>query len=277
MNETRFETTLDPIGIFYCSRQFPYDAPRQGNLTQTEEIGTIRLEPGRNFEQATRELENFDRIWLIYAFDRNLNWKPIVRPPRANAPRVGVFASRSPYRPNPLGLSCVELVQIAGLDITVRGFDLLNETPVYDIKPYLPYADSFPEAGAGWTADLDRHAKIYEIQIEEAAREKIDWLKSVAQLDLERFLEVQLREDPDDDSRKRLTRPDPTDPLQAARILAYRTFRIHFRLPLNDLSPPIICVDDIRSAYTAEELENSNTADPYGDLKTHRRFRDAFL
>lgn len=276
---------LEPIGVFSCSRRYPYEAPRQGNLAQSDEIGVLRLRPQRNFEQALRELEGFERIWLIYGFDRNADWKPVVRPPRAGAPKVGVFASRSPYRPNPLGLSCVELLEIAGRELRVRGFDLLDGTPVYDIKPYLPYADSFPDARAGWTADLDRDAHIYEIRYSRRAREKIDWLREHADLHLQRFIEIQLREDPDDDSRKRIGTPEGAD--DRRRVLAFRTFRIDYLLPVvqdigavadsGERPNDAIEILDVRSGYDAAlVLNNPDAADPYGDLEAHRRFRAAF-
>ncbi|MEQ9364497.1 MAG: tRNA (N6-threonylcarbamoyladenosine(37)-N6)-methyltransferase TrmO, partial [Leptospirales bacterium] len=293
MDETNSSLTLQAIGVFSCSRQYPYEAPRQGNLADENETGVLRLRPGQNFEQALRELECFERLWLIYGFNRNTGWKPVVRPPRAGAPKVGVFASRSPYRPNALGLSCVELVEISGLSIVVRGFDLLDGTPVYDIKPYLAYADSFADAAAGWTTDLDRESRVFEITIAPKAREKIDWLKTNGGPDLERFIRIQLREDPDDASRKRVSHEDGTNPL--ARTLAYRTFRVDFVLPAGASPRPVqedsvtpdtldspeprltaamdstthaaqtIQITNIRSAYTNARLDDPRVPDQYQD------------
>ena len=283
MDAPDFHLSLEPIGVFFCAQKFPYEAQRQGNLIDDGKTGVVRLRPGRNFEQALREIESFTRLWLIYGFDRNRNWKPVVRPPRADAPRVGVFASRSPYRPNPLGLSCVELLNVSGLELTVRGFDLLDASPIYDIKPYLPYADSFPEAGGGWTDRLEKKSRLYTIEIENRAREKIEWLKQNAGVDLERFLNVQLREHPDDASRKRLSRPNPNS---RERTLAYRTYRIDLRLPPEfasearetaDATDEPILIGDVRSAYTPAELANSATPDRYEDLDIHRRFTRHFV
>ena len=141
-----------PIGIFRCDAKYAYDVPRQGILAG-ENVGRVELAPGMNFEAALDAIEGFSRIWLIFAFDRNEGrWRPKVQPPRHIDHKVGVFATRSPYRPNPIGLSCVELLEVKGRVLVVKGHDLLDGTPILDVKPYLPYADSFPDAAPGWTA-----------------------------------------------------------------------------------------------------------------------------
>jgi len=105
-------------------------------------------------EVVIRDLQGFDRLWLIFAFHRSEGWKTTVKPPRGG-PKRGVLATRSPHRPNAIGLSAVELVGIEGRTLHLRGVDLLDGTPVLDIKPYVPYADAFPEARAGWIDELD--------------------------------------------------------------------------------------------------------------------------
>lgn len=119
--------------------------------------GVLKLSPEANYAQALQELEKFSHVWLIFVFDRHVSqeWKPLIQSPRVDMPRVGVFASRSPHRPNPIGLSAVKLERIdfkapGGIEIHLSGVDLLNDTPVLDIKPYLPYADIIPAANAGW-------------------------------------------------------------------------------------------------------------------------------
>lgn len=134
-----------------------FGVPRQSGLADAV-ISDIVFEPDYRIPEAVRGLEEFSHLWLIWGFDRNGReaWKPTVRPPRLGGnQRVGVFATRSPFRPNPLGLSCVRLTGMEktaeGVVLRVAGADLVNGTPIYDIKPYLPYADSVPGAAGGFT------------------------------------------------------------------------------------------------------------------------------
>ena len=133
-----------------------FGIPRQSSLANTE--GRIVFEDAYRNREALRGLEGFERIWLIWEFSANKQaegeWQPTVRPPRLGGnTAMGVFATRSPYRPNPLGLSCVELLAIENGELIVKGADLMDGTPIYDIKPYLPYADSYPDAKAAWATE----------------------------------------------------------------------------------------------------------------------------
>ncbi len=134
------------------------DAPHQPTViegTETGKSAEARIEFIEGFPtQAYRDLEGFDRIWLIFAFHRSEGWKAEVRPPRGGGKR-SVLATRSPHRPNAIGLSAVELVGIEPGALTVRGIDLLDATPILDIKPYVPYADAFPDSRAGWIDEID--------------------------------------------------------------------------------------------------------------------------
>lgn len=149
-----------PMEIIATIRSdFPtkFGIPRQSGLVE-ELRATVVFEPEYRSPDALRGLEDFSHLWLIWQFSEAVRdkWSPTVRPPRLGGnQRLGVFATRSPFRPNPIGLSCVRL---AGIDlhtpegpvITVAGADLMDGTPIYDIKPYLPYADCRPEALGGF-------------------------------------------------------------------------------------------------------------------------------
>ncbi len=137
-----------------------FGIPRQSGLVQNK--GRIIFEREYRVPEAFRGLEDFSHIWILWEFSeaKRENWSPTVRPPLLGGnKRVGVFATRSPFRPNSIGLSCVKLEKIEftkndGPVLHVVGADLLNDTPIYDIKPYLPYADSFPDAIGGFTEHL---------------------------------------------------------------------------------------------------------------------------
>jgi tRNA-Thr(GGU) m(6)t(6)A37 methyltransferase TsaA len=251
---------MEPIGIFRCDQQYTYDAPRQGTLA-TEATGVVELAKGRNFEQALQDVAGFDRIWLLYLFHQNTKWKPLVRPPRGDR-KVGVFASRAPYRPNPLGLSCVRLTGVEGTRVFVAEHDLLDGTPILDIKPYLPYADSFPDARAGWVDELAEPE--FDVAFAPTAAGQLAWLEERGLVVLRPFLVEQLGVRPTDTGRKRLRRlgDDRWE-------IAYRTWRAEFRL-----SPGRIEVLAVRSGYAAAELAGGN--DRYGDKALHRDFIDRF-
>lgn len=155
---------IEPIA--YIKTEFPekFGVPRQSGLAANL-TGKIVFEPGYGNPEALRGLDGFSHLWLIWEFSANRRtageWQPTVRPPRLGGNQhMGVFATRSPFRPNPLGLSCVELESIDydspdGPFIMVKGADLMDGTPIYDIKPYIKYADSHPEAVCGYVDALD--------------------------------------------------------------------------------------------------------------------------
>jgi len=150
--------TYRPIGILRSPYTRRIDAPHQGTVvtgTETGELAlaTLELQDWLD-EKVLQDLSGFDRLWLIFAFHRSEGWKSSVKPPRGG-PKRGVLATRSPHRPNAIGLSAVELAKVEGRTLHLRGVDLLDGTPVLDIKPYVPYADAFPDAKAGWIDDLD--------------------------------------------------------------------------------------------------------------------------
>ena len=135
--------------------------------------------PNKQFEIALEDLAGFDRIWLVWWFDKNKTWRPRAMPPRGPAKRRGVFATRSPHRPNPMGLTCVSLHSIDGLTLTVGPLDLMDGTPILDIKPYISTIDAFPGSGNGWIGEVERQIATsprFEIVVSERAKKQIAWL-----------------------------------------------------------------------------------------------------
>ena len=148
---------LTPIAHIRSDFSEKFGIPRQSGLVE-ELTAAVVFEPEYRDPSAFRGLEGFSHLWLIWEFSRSKGWSPTVRPPRLGGnKRLGVFATRSPFRPNPLGLSCVRLVEVRqdralGPVLVVAGADLMDGTPIYDVKPYLPYADCKPDAAGGFAA-----------------------------------------------------------------------------------------------------------------------------
>ena len=262
---------ISPIGTFFGDAVYKYDAPRQGRLFAGHP-GRIVLNPGQNYEMALRDLDGFERIWVIFQFHENEGWRPTTRPPvpPKDRDRVGTFASRSPYRPNPIGLSCVRLLKIDGLTLYVDEADLLNETPILDIKPYIPMADAFPGAKAGWVEEQVGDLWTIEESPEFTAQNR--WIAEHSSFDLFSFAQVQLSrgnfsKDVFDSSRRRLT----IDENAKTGVLAYRTFRILFSY---DESCRKVVLQRIASGYTSDELQSSE--DKYNDKLLHRNFVQLF-
>lgn len=164
-----------PIAVIRTEFPEKFGIPRQSGLASSLR-GRIVFNEGYKDPSALRGLESFSHLWLIWEFssNRHSDWHPTVRPPRlgGNA-TMGVFATRSPFRPNPLGLSCVEIDRIEystaeGPIIYVRGADLMDGTPIYDIKPYIRYADSRPDAVCGYADEIPQ--KTLEVVMSEAVR-----------------------------------------------------------------------------------------------------------
>ena len=160
--------------IGHIRSDFPtkFGIPRQSGLVQELKATVVFVPEYRNAD-ALRGLEDFSHLWLIWEFSKAVReeWSPTVRPPRLGGnKRLGVFATRSPFRPNPLGLSCVRLDKVEvdpelGPVLRVSGADLMDGTPIFDIKPYIPYADCQPEATGGFTQQVER--KVLKVECPE--------------------------------------------------------------------------------------------------------------
>ena len=172
--------------IAHIHTHFPekFAIPRQSGLT--DNVGTIVFEPEYAVAEAVRGIEKYSHLWLIWEFSKSKRekWSPTVRPPRLGGnKRVGVFATRSPFRPNPIGLSCVELIGVENTSgaprLLVRGADMLDGTPIYDIKPYLSFTDSHPDAKNGFAGD--KASYFLEVDFPEQLQSGIDH-KSVQEI-----------------------------------------------------------------------------------------------
>ena len=152
------EWTLRPIARIQSDFSEKFGIPRQSGLVEALRARVV-FAPEYRVREAFRGLEGFSHIWLVWGFSQNVGagWSPTVRPPRLGGNvRMGVFATRSPFRPNPIGLSCVELLAIDydapdGPALVVGGADLLDGTPIFDVKPYVPHADCRPQARGGFS------------------------------------------------------------------------------------------------------------------------------
>ena len=183
------------VTIARIHTDFPakFGIPRQSGLVEALRAEIV-FEPEFRNPDALRGIEGFSHLWLVWQFSRAVraDWSPTVRPPRLGGnQRIGVFATRSPYRPNAIGLSCVKLLGVEkgkdGTVLKVAGADLMNGTPIYDIKPYLPYADCRPEATGGFTDRTEKRTVTVEIPEETAKKMNPEDRKA---------LEAVLREDP---------------------------------------------------------------------------------
>lgn len=258
MDETMAtEIKLTAIGTFKSPQVHPYEAGRQPDEFHSQ--GVIELEAGHNFEQALTGLEGCERIWVVFLFHHNDHWSPMVLPPRGGNTKQGVFATRSPYRPNPVGMSCVKVKSIDKLKIHVEGADLLHGSPILDIKPYVAYADSFPGVEPAWLKNAERFTIDYSLE----AKQELEWLELHNLHQLRGFLQHQLEFEPDN-SRKKRVKPEGT-----GFVIAYRTWRAQFEIQGQHVS-----ILKIFSGYSAEDL--ATPEDVYQDKALHRNFQKNF-
>ncbi|OGT19586.1 MAG: tRNA (N6-threonylcarbamoyladenosine(37)-N6)-methyltransferase TrmO [Gammaproteobacteria bacterium RBG_16_57_12] len=188
------------IGIIHSCYKEKFAVPRQPGLVMDDQT-VLELLPPYNRVEALHDIEGYSHLWIVFVFHANAQdgWKPTVRPPRLGGNRrTGVFASRSPFRPNPIGLSLVELSHIGQENgkilLHLKGADLLDGTPVLDIKPYLPYAEALPQARGGFAAQApgsDREV-IFTHEADTACRVR----EQAGRTDLRRFIIQLLQQDP---------------------------------------------------------------------------------
>jgi tRNA-Thr(GGU) m(6)t(6)A37 methyltransferase TsaA len=253
------ELIVRPIGFVRSPFSEKVEAPRQPTAAAGA-FGTVEVLPA--YADALADLDAFDRIWVVFWFDRANGWRPKVLPPRSEVKR-GVFATRSPHRPNPIGISAVRLERVEGLVLHVRDLDLVDRTPVLDIKPYVPYADAFPEAGAGWLDVRDPRVP-WAVTFEPAANEALAWVARESGLDLRERVRATLALGPQPHAYRRIKQT-----ADGGRVLAVKDWRIAFRA---DEPSRTIVVARVTTGYRARELATGT--EPAHAL--HRAFVERF-
>ena len=267
---------VKPIGVIHTPYSDRYRAPRQPSMAEDACEATIELLPRRNFEQAVEDLAGFDLIWIIAWLHRNRTWKPKVLPPRGPRRKRSVFATRSPHRPNPLGLSTARLLGIEGRILRLGATDLLDGTPILDIKPYIPYADAFPDARAGWVdavaAEEQRRTterRAYRVEWSELARRQAEWLAQQHGVELAGEATKVLQADPLPHPYRRISRWSRTH-----SILAIKSWRVKFTL-----NETRVGIERIVSGYPLSAVENAAFSrerlhDQAAHDEFHRRWPD---
>ncbi len=263
MNADSPTLSLQPIGHMRTGFATRVEAPRQP-AAAPDAPGVIELLPGRHLEHAIEDLAGWERIWVIFWFDRNQGWRPKVLPPRSTSGRKGVLATRSPHRPNPLGLSVLRLDRIDGLRLHVRDVDLLDGTPVLDIKPYVAYTDAFAESGHGWLADRDPRPD-YTITFTAAAEAQLAWIAARSPLPLRERIANTLALGPQPHPYRRIRRGR-----DGSLTLAVQDWRVAFEVEALQVS-----VVGIRTGYRRSQLGAAN-AEPMQALSMHREFMTLF-
>jgi tRNA (adenine37-N6)-methyltransferase len=257
------QLVVNPIGVVRSDFVERADAPRQP-LTGNESRGTIELFNAPGIEHALDDLGSFRHIWVLFWFHLNQSWRPKVLPPRSEK-RRGVFATRSPYRPNPIGLSVVELLRIDGLRLEVGSLDILDGSPVLDLKPYLPYADIVQDAGSGWL-----HAPHLgsdpvgqnQVQLSPLAEQQLKFLRDEHGIDLGPRLQATLSAGATPSAYRRIKKQAD------GYTLAYKTWRVHYQL-----ADQVVVVShigsglksrDVRAATEGEHLAHQQLLERFG-------------
>jgi tRNA-Thr(GGU) m(6)t(6)A37 methyltransferase TsaA len=238
--------TMDPIGVVHTPFAEKLTAPRQPAALPGV-TGRIELFPGHNYEHALEDLDGWERIWVIFWFHLNQGWRPKVLPPRSSGQRRGTFSTRSPHRPNPIGLSVVRLDSIDGLTLHVRDVDMVDGTPVLDLKPYVPYADAHPSARPGWLSPAPQEVGDpvagFEIAWSPLGAAQASWIHQAGGVDLVALVTPVLRLGPQPHPYRRIKRD-----AEGLR-LAVKDWRVRFRVEQRT-----VVIDEVRSGYRPSEL-----------------------
>jgi tRNA-Thr(GGU) m(6)t(6)A37 methyltransferase TsaA len=265
MRDARFEEVemearlvLDPIGYVSSPLATKVQAARQPRAA-ADAPARIELLPGRNFEHALEDLARWERIWVIFWFHQNAGWRPKVLPPRSTTGKKGVFATRSPHRPNPIGMSVVRLERVDGLTLHIRDSDMLDGTPVLDLKPYVAYTDAHPEAGNGWLEEQPSDpVREYAVKFDSPAAEQAAWIETHTGFAIGERIRSTLALGPEPHPYRRIRRFDQW------MQLAVKEWRVRF-----DVVERKVRVIDIDSGFRASQLA-ADSAEPM--LRSHRAF-----
>jgi tRNA (adenine37-N6)-methyltransferase len=256
MAKTMAEFSLKPIGYFKGTHQNKSAVPRQGHLSQ--QVGVIKFEKNFDAKLALKGLEKMSHLWIIFQFHQAQSKpKPLVSPPRAPDIQVGVWATRSPYRPNSLGLTLAKIIKIEGSSLFLSEVDLLDGTPIFDLKPYVTDSDRPQNPKLGWIDDIE----VWKYTLSKKAKTQITWLKENGLTEVDDVLESQFGTPPLQLKRKRVKKE------KDFFVLSYRTWRFSFNL---DISKKRSQIKEIKSGYSSQELELND--DPYSDKKLHKTF-----
>jgi tRNA-Thr(GGU) m(6)t(6)A37 methyltransferase TsaA len=257
---------LDPIGFVHNSLATKVEAARQPRAA----AGTparIELLPDRNFEHALEDLARWELIWVLFWFHQSKGWRPKVLPPRSTTGRKGVFATRSPHRPNAIGMSVVRLERVDGLTLHIRDADMLDGTPVLDLKPYIAYTDAHPNAGNGWLEDQGPAGpdmqpadplRAYVVDFDPLAAEQAAWIEAHTGLAIGERIRSTLSLGPEPHPYRRIRRME--DCLQ----LAVKEWRVRFTVDACHVR-----VMEVFSGFRASQLAEAG-ADPV--RQSHRAF-----
>ena len=259
--------TLEAIGYLRNALATKVEAARQPRAAAGA-AARIELLPGRNFEHALEDLASWELIWVIFWFHLNSGWRPKVLPPRSTSGRKGVFSTRSPHRPNPIGMSVVRLEHVEGLNLYIRDTDMLDGTPVLDIKPYVAYTDAHPEAGTGWlqtagepgTAQMQPAdpVRAHLVQFDALAADQAAWIEAHTGLAIRARIDSTLSLGPEPHPYRRIRR------LGNGMQLAVKEWRIRFTVTEGNVR-----VLEIGSGFRDSQIA---AADSDELLRPHREF-----
>lgn len=252
--------SLTPIGVIRTPFPDKASAPRQPAAARGAK-GRLELFPDGRYEHALADLESFRHVWVLFLFHKSRGWRAKVLPPRSTA-RRGVFATRAPYRPNPIGMSLLRLERIDGTVLHVLDVDMIDETPLLDIKPYLPYADSADRAEHGWLDEARSNADpagSFDVKFSPRAVAQLAFLRDRCGVDLEARIRTALALGPSPHPYRRIRKDGD------GFRLAVQEWRVRFVV-----EGKAVLVEKVASGYRPSQV----FTDPA--LEAHREYAEAF-